>query len=56
MYMTVIMILVSALSFWGAMYNKKTGNTPGFIIGGLFSLTLIGVTLIAIYDELIGIQ
>lgn len=55
-YMTVILIFVSILSVMGTLYNKRTGNKPGFVIGGLFTLAIVGVTLIAIYDELIGIQ
>ncbi|QKG84245.1 hypothetical protein GXN76_07005 [Kroppenstedtia pulmonis] len=54
--MTVILIFCSVLAVIGTLKNKKSGNKPGFLIGGLFTVALIGTTLLAIYDELIGLQ
>lgn len=56
MYMTVILIFCSVLAVLGTLKNKKSGNKPGFLIGGLFTVALIGTTLLAIYDEIIGLQ
>ncbi|EGK14253.1 hypothetical protein ACFQ49_08830 [Kroppenstedtia eburnea] len=56
MYMTVILIFISVLAIRGTLTNKREGNKPGFYIGGLLTLATVGVTLLAIYDELIGIQ
>lgn len=56
MYMVVILILVSILAVIGTLYNKRTNNKVGFILGALFTIPLIGVTLLAIYDATIGIQ
>lgn len=56
MYMTVILIFVSILCVLGTLHNKRTGNKPGLLLGGLFTLAIVGVTLIAVYDGLIGVQ
>ncbi|WP_146160452.1 hypothetical protein [Desmospora activa] len=56
MYMTVILIFVSILAVMGTLYNKRTNNKVGFLLGGLFTLAVVGVTLIAVYDGLIGVQ
>ncbi|WP_169713537.1 hypothetical protein [Paludifilum halophilum] len=54
--MTVILIISSILAVIGAWKNKKSDNKPGFLIGGIFTIGLIGVTLLAIYDEIVGMQ
>ncbi|PTX52208.1 hypothetical protein C8P63_13124 [Melghirimyces profundicolus] len=56
MYMTVILIFITVLAIMGTLKNKRSGNKPGYMIGGLFTLALIGVTLLAIYDEIVGIE
>lgn len=56
MYMVVILILVSILAVIGTLYNKRTNNKAGFLLSALFTVPLIGVTLLAIYDATIGIQ
>ncbi|SEN21442.1 hypothetical protein [Lihuaxuella thermophila] len=55
-FMVPLLVLISIFSVWGTIYNKKTGNKPGFIIGGVFTLGVVGVTLLALYDMFVGIQ
>jgi hypothetical protein len=55
-FMVPILVVISILSIQGFLYNKKTGNKPGTIIGGAFSLGIIGITLLSLYDLFIGIQ
>lgn len=54
--MTVILIFISILAVMGTLKNRRTGNKPGFLIGGLFTVATIGITLLAVYDEIVGIQ
>ncbi|MCS1350810.1 hypothetical protein [Mechercharimyces sp. CAU 1602] len=55
MYMVIILIVMSVLAIIGTLYNKRTNNKPGFIIGGMFTLGLVGSTLLAIFDTVIGL-
>lgn len=55
-FMVPLLVIISILAVRGAWYNKKTGNKPGFVIGGLFSLGVVGVTMLALYDFFIGLQ
>jgi hypothetical protein len=55
-FMVPLLVIISILAIRGTMYNKKTGNKPGFIIGGLFTLGLLGVTGLALYDFFVGLQ
>ncbi len=55
-FMVPLLVLISILAVWGTLYNKKTGNKPGFVIGGVFTLGIVGVTLLALYDLFVGIQ
>lgn len=56
MYMVIILVLMSILAVIGTLHNKKAGNRFGFFVGGLFTLTLVGVTCLALYDAIIGLQ
>ncbi|WP_177167910.1 hypothetical protein [Marininema mesophilum] len=56
MYMTVILVFLSILAVMGTLKNKKMHNKPGLLIGGTFTALLVLVTLIAVYDEIVGIQ
>lgn len=56
MYMVVILVLMCILAVRGVLHNKRTQNKSGFIIGGIFTLGLIGVTLLALYDTFVGLQ
>ncbi|BCU81627.1 MULTISPECIES: hypothetical protein [Polycladomyces] len=56
MYMVVILVLMCILAVRGVLYNKRTQNKSGFIIGGIFTAGLIGVTLLALYDTFVGLQ
>lgn len=56
LFMTTILILISILAVQGTLFNKKTNNQPGYIIGGIFTLGLIGVTLLSVYDLIFGID
>lgn len=55
-FMVPLLVLISIFAIRGTIYNKKTGNKPGLIIGGAFTLGVVGVTLLALYDLFIGIQ
>lgn len=54
--MTIILIFISILAVVGTLNNKRSGNKSGFILSSMFTIATIGVTLLAIYDELVGIQ
>lgn len=54
--MVLTLVSISILSVYGTLYNKKTENKPGFFIGGLFSLGLVGITLLSIFDLFVGID
>lgn len=56
LFMATILVLISILAVQGTLYNKKTNNKPGFIIGGIFTIGLIGVTLLSLYDLVVGIN
>ncbi|SFJ29533.1 hypothetical protein [Thermoflavimicrobium dichotomicum] len=55
-YMEPILVVCTLLAIWGTLYNKKTGNKPGFIIGGILTLGMIGITALALYDLFVGLQ
>ncbi|RAL26540.1 hypothetical protein [Thermoflavimicrobium daqui] len=55
-YMEPILLLCTILAIWGTLKNKKSGNKPGFIIGGLLTLGMIGITGLALFDLLFGLQ
>ncbi|WP_044640346.1 hypothetical protein [Risungbinella massiliensis] len=55
-FMVPILVIISILAVRGFLFNKKTGNTPGVILGGAFMLGTVGVTLLSLYDLFIGIQ
>jgi|GEM_PF-1965926 len=56
LFMAIVLILISILAVRGTLYNKKTNNKPGFIIGGIFTIGLIGVTLLSVFDLFLGID
>jgi len=56
LFMTIILVLISILAIRGTLFNKKTQNQPGFIIGGVFTLGLVGVTLLSVFDLFFGIN
>jgi len=53
--MVVILLILSVLSIKGTLYNKKTNNKEGFFLGCFFTSILVIITLIALYDTIIGI-
>jgi hypothetical protein len=55
-FMVPLLVLISIFAIRGTLHNKRTGNKPGFIIGGLFTLGIVGVTLLSLYDLFVGIQ
>ncbi|MFD1422174.1 MULTISPECIES: hypothetical protein [Laceyella] len=55
-FMVPLLVIISILSIRGVIDNKKIGNKPGVIIGGVFTLALVGVTLLSLYDLFVGIQ
>lgn len=54
-FMVPILVGISILSVIGFLYNKRTGNTPGAVIGGAFTVGIIGVTLLSLYDMIVGL-
>jgi cytochrome c biogenesis protein ResB len=48
--MVPLLVVISILAIWGTLYNQRTGNKPGLILGGAFTLGIVGVTLLAVYD------
>jgi hypothetical protein len=55
-FMVPLLVITSVLAIIGTMYNKRTGNSVGFYIGGVFMLGLVAVTLLSLYDLFVGIQ
>lgn len=45
--MLTILVLLTLLSLWGTAKNRRMGNKFGTVVGGLFSLGLISVVIIA---------
>lgn len=54
-FMVPLLVLICIFSIMGTLHNKKTRNIPGLIIGGCFTLGIVLVTMIALYDLIIGI-
>jgi hypothetical protein len=55
-FMVPLLVIISIFAIIGTLYNKKTGNSAGYYIGGVFTLGLVVVTLLSLYDLFIGIQ
>jgi hypothetical protein len=55
-FMEPLLLICSILAIMGTLKNKKSGNKPGFILGGILTLGLIGVTGLALFDLVIGLQ
>lgn len=54
MFMAPILVLISILAVRGTMYNKRTGNKAGFVLGGGLTLGILLVTVLAVM-ELFGL-
>jgi cytochrome c biogenesis protein ResB len=55
-FMVPLLVVLSLFAIQGTLYNQRTGNKPGFIIGGAFTLGLVSVTLLALYDSFFTLQ
>ncbi|MCH5584224.1 hypothetical protein MK805_04485 [Shimazuella sp. AN120528] len=55
-FMVPLLVITSILAIIGTTYNKRTGNAAGFYIGGVFTLGVVVVTLLSLYDLFVGIQ
>jgi cytochrome c biogenesis protein ResB len=55
-FMVPLLVITSILAIIGTIYNKRTANTPGFYIGGAFTVCIVAVTLLSLYDLFVGIQ
>jgi cytochrome c biogenesis protein ResB len=55
-FMVPLLVLISIFAIFGTLHNKKTGNKPGLIIGGAFTLGIVGVTLLALFEFFFGIN
>lgn len=49
--MLAILVLVTILAFWGTMKNRRMGNKFGMGVAGLFSIALLGITILAALHE-----
>lgn len=56
LYMVTVMVLISILAILGTIFNKNTKNKPGFVIGGVFTVGLVGITLLSLFDLFFGID
>jgi hypothetical protein len=54
--MVPLLVLISLFAIRGTLYNKRTGNTAGLYIGGVFTLGIVVVTLLSLYDLFVGIE
>lgn len=45
--MLAILAIVTILAIWGTLKNRRLGNKVGMVIGGLFSIALVGITVLA---------
>lgn len=55
-FMVPLLVITSILAIIGTIYNKRTANAPGFYIGGAFTVCIVAVTLLSLYDLFVGIQ
>lgn len=55
-FMVPFMVLFSIFSIYGTLYNLKTKNMPGALIGGSFTAALVVITLLSLYDFFLGID
>ncbi|MFS8579991.1 MAG: DUF1682 domain-containing protein [Novibacillus thermophilus] len=49
--MLAILALVTVLAFWGTLKNKRTNNKFGAVVGGVFSVALLAITVLAALFE-----
>ncbi|TCS93504.1 hypothetical protein [Hazenella coriacea] len=49
-FMVPFLVLSSILAVMGTMYNKKSGNKPGFLLSVVFTVCLVGVTGLSLLD------
>lgn len=45
--MLAILVVVTIFAFWGTLKNRRTNNTFGAAVGGLFSVVLAAITVLA---------
>lgn len=45
--MLAILAIVTVLAIWGTLKNRRFGNKVGTVIGGLFSVALVAITVLA---------
>lgn len=55
-FMVPILVIISVLAVRGFLFNKKTGNKGGIILGGAFTAGTLFVTVLAVYDLFIGLK
>ena len=49
--MLAILVLVTILAFMGTMKNRRMGNKFGMAVAGVFSIALLGITILAALYE-----
>ncbi|SHE45076.1 hypothetical protein SAMN05444392_101514 [Seinonella peptonophila] len=54
--MVTSLVISTILAVYGTVYNKKTKNMPGMVIGGAFTLGLGCIALLAVYDFIFGVD
>lgn len=45
--MLAILAIVTVLAFWGTLKNKRANNKFGTLVGGVFSVGLLAITVLA---------
>jgi hypothetical protein len=50
-FLLPFLVLISILAVIGCIYNIRSKNKAGIVIGGLFTLILVGATLHALNIE-----
>ncbi|SFX04265.1 hypothetical protein SAMN04487866_101305 [Thermoactinomyces sp. DSM 45891] len=54
-FMVPIMVIISVLAVRGFLFNKRTGNKGGILLGGGFTAATLLVTALSVYDLLVGL-
>ena len=54
LFMVTILVLISILAIRGTLYNKKNQNNQVSVNGGIFTIGLVGIALLSVFDLFFG--